>query len=118
MVSMMGGHNTARDSRVVNGAQLRELLLRRRIGKLLAKEFFALLIYILESRDEMRALIRGGPLSEDHVDEFIYASALGAGSVGRRNNLFGHCDNGVVQVRRQRAQSISGRRLRLAKQRE
>src|SRR5260370_7151284 len=109
MVSMMGGHNTARESRVVNGAQLRELLLRRRIGKLLAKESFALLIYILESRDEMRALIRGGPLSEDHVDEFIYAGALGAGRVGRRNNLFGHSDNRALQLPRPLPQPQTGR---------
>ena len=57
MISMMGASYAARERHIVNGTQLRDLLVERGIDKILAEEFLALLINILESLNKMGALL-------------------------------------------------------------
>src|SRR5713226_1382640 len=96
MISMMGASNAACERHIVNGTQLRELLVGGGVDKILGEEFLALLINILESLNKMDALLWSCPLSKDNVDKFVYARTFGARSVGGGDNLFGHGDNGFV----------------------
>ena len=51
------------------------------------------------SIEEVAALLVVSPFGEDDVNEFVDAGGLCAGSVGGRNDLVDHGNNGLVLVR-------------------
>src|SRR5215472_3261963 len=98
---------------LVHGAQENNLLNRRGRGKIFAEECVALLVHAIETIQKIAALFVVGPLCEDDIHEFVYASAFGARRVGCRDDLVDHGNNSIVLVRIQRPERIRGTGLRL-----
>src|SRR2546423_703423 len=96
----------------VHGTEQSYLLRGRSVHEILSEEFVALFVHSGETIEKILARFVVGPVGKNDVDEFINSCTLGAGRVGRGNDLIDHGNDGVILMRVESAQGVSGRRVR------
>src|SRR5882762_5524952 len=103
--------NALRGNGFVHGTEQSDLLRGRSVHEIFSEEFVALCVHAGETIEKILTLFVVGPVGKNDVDEFINSRTLGAGRVGRGNDLIDHGNDGVILMRVESARGVSGGRV-------